>query len=114
MCFVALIALVDGLQGAATGILQGMGRPSIAAKTNFVSYWLIWLPIGMVLTYWKHNILILWASLFLAIASAAALLHAYILRTEWEQVIGESQARSREEEARLATPEDGSIKSGGM
>lgn len=94
MKIVALIALVDGMQGAGTGILQGQGRPDVAAQANLLSYWAMWLPIGALMTWWKQDVLILWLSLFFAVASAAAMMHARILRTDWTDVIREARIRA--------------------
>ena len=108
MRVIALVALVDGMQGAGTGILQGMGRPRVSANANLVSYWLIWLPLGGLFTYLTRDIVILWSSLFMAVASAALLINVYILRADWIQIVQEAESRAAEDAARMATAGEGS------
>ena len=77
----ALFQIVDGLQAVASGILRGAADTRVAAVINFVVYWLIALPVGVLLTFrfgWGPRGL--WWGLTLGLALAAALLVARVVR----------------------------------
>lgn len=106
MRVIALVALVDGMQGAGTGILQGMGRPRISANANLISYWAVWLPIGSVLTYITGDIVVLWFGLFLAIATTALIMNTCILRADWGTVVQEAQDRAAKDTSQLTESDE--------
>ena len=108
MILASLIALGDGMQGSSTGILRGIGRPGLAANINLVSYWILGLPIGAVLTWRTLDVAALWGGLTIAVSSAAILMNIFILRNDWEKSAAEALERMAEsdENAQLSDDEE--------
>ncbi|MDR2862661.1 MAG: MATE family efflux transporter [Puniceicoccales bacterium] len=48
----AAFALCDGLQVVASGALRGMSDVNFTSISSFVCYWLVSVPIGLLLAYW--------------------------------------------------------------
>ena len=80
----ALYQVLDATNGACRGILQGAGEQSIAAVICFIAYYLIGIPLGLILTFlnFKNNALYhklsgLWVgvSLGLFVSLTLSLLH---------------------------------------
>ena len=80
----ALYQVLDATNGACRGILQGAGEQSVAAVICFIAYYLIGIPLGLVLTFlnFKNNALYhklsgLWVgvSLGLLVSLTLSLLH---------------------------------------
>jgi len=47
----AFIVVVDGIQGACSGVLRGCAKQKIGATLNLVAYYVISLPIGIPLAF---------------------------------------------------------------
>ena len=79
----ALYQVLDATNGACRGILQGAGEQSVAAIICFVAYYLIGIPLGLILTFTfkssalHHKLSGLWVgvSLGLFVSLALSLLH---------------------------------------
>jgi MATE family multidrug resistance protein len=48
---VALFAVADGLQSGLAGVFRGMGQQKIVVGLNLLGFWIIGLPVGVVLTF---------------------------------------------------------------
>ncbi|KAG0576522.1 hypothetical protein KC19_5G086500 [Ceratodon purpureus] len=71
-------------QTVACGILRGSARPSIGACINLGSFYLIGLPLSLLLAFvFKLGLLGLWLGLLAAVTTCAALTVTSIIRTDW-------------------------------
>ena len=67
----SLFQIFDGLQVSLAGIFKGMKRTGIVLLANFISYWIISIPVGYTLAFYFHlNLKGFWIGL----ASAAIIL----------------------------------------
>ncbi len=77
----AVFQIFDGIQVVSTGALRGLGETKIPMLANLVGYWVIGLPLGLMLCFVLHwGIYGLWIGLL-----AALLLIAAILLTRWNR-----------------------------
>lgn len=75
MGIVALFQLFDGSQVTLTGILRGMEQTKLSSLIVFVGYWLLGIPIGLLLAYqYKLEVFGLWIGLALSLALVAIFL----------------------------------------
>ncbi|ANQ49328.1 MATE family efflux transporter [Flammeovirga sp. MY04] len=75
LVFAALFQLSDGLQVIMTGALRGISEVKMPTLICFVSYWVVSLPIGYVLTnYTDWSFLGVWIGLTLGLTLSALLL----------------------------------------
>lgn len=75
MGIVALFQLFDGSQVTLTGILRGMEQTKLSSLVVFVGYWLLGIPIGLILAYqYKLEVFGLWIGLALSLALVAIFL----------------------------------------
>lgn len=98
----SLVAVGDGIQGAASGVLRGCGMPGMAAKVNLVSYWVLGLPLGVLITYKTLDVAGLWSGLALAVTISASAMTVIILRTDWEECAREAVDRVTASDERAA------------
>jgi multidrug resistance protein, MATE family len=75
----AAFQLFDGLQTVATGALRGAGETRIPMFSSFVAYWVIGLPLGYYLGFWRGlGAFGLWAALAISLmAIGTALIVAW-------------------------------------
>jgi MATE family multidrug resistance protein len=60
----AMFQLFDGLQGVATGVLRGLGDTRTPMVSNLAAHWVIGLPVGYVLCFWRGwGVVGLWVGL---------------------------------------------------
>jgi len=72
----------DGVQVTATGALRGAGNTTAPFITQFISYWLIGMPLGVWLGFHKKlGAAGLWSGLLIALIVAAAVMCAFWRRT---------------------------------
>lgn len=80
----ALFQLFDGLQGVTTGALRGLGDTHTAAVTHMVAYWIIGLPVGCWLAFWRDWYAAgMWTGLCIALITIGIVLVAM-----WRRRIG--------------------------
>lgn len=103
----SLVAVGDGIQGAASGVLRGCGMPGMAAKVNLVSYWVLGLPLGVLITYKTLDVAGLWSGLALAVTISASAMTVIILRTDWEECAREAVDRVTASDERAAEQGEG-------
>ena len=71
----AVVQLVDGLQGVATGVLRGLGDTRTPMITNFAAHWLFGLPIGYALCFISgYGVIGLWIGLSTGLILAGGVL----------------------------------------
>ena len=57
MPLVALFQVADGLVGSCSGVLWGQGRQHLGTAFNLITYYVLALPLGIVLAfYWGHGL----------------------------------------------------------
>jgi len=60
----AVFQLFDGLQGVSTGLLRGLGDTRTPMVGNLAGHWLLGLPVGYALCFWRGwGVIGLWAGL---------------------------------------------------
>ncbi|MGB6191035.1 MAG: MATE family efflux transporter, partial [Terracidiphilus sp.] len=64
----AAFQVFDGIQTVCTGALRGLGETRVPMAANFVGYWLLGLPLGLMLCFHFHwGIYGTWIGLTLAL-----------------------------------------------
>ena len=89
---IALIAaafqIVDGIQGTAAGALRGAGRQSAVACTNLLGFWILGVPVGLLLAFPAGmGVYGVWWGLTIGLAVAAGVTLWILCRIDW---VGES------------------------
>lgn len=91
----ALYTAFDAGQCLCSGALRGVGRPSIAAGANVVSYIVIGLPLAYVLAINEGwGLPGIWAGLTVAVAVAFALLYGALRTLDWAKESEKAHARA--------------------
>lgn len=84
----ALYQIADCLSCITSGVLRGQGRQKVSAALSLVSYYLVALPIGFVLSFGLHYELVgLWIGLVIALVLLAALQALTVLKSDWDEII---------------------------
>ncbi|KAL0691833.1 hypothetical protein Bca4012_091512 [Brassica carinata] len=79
-----------------TGVAVGAGMQSIVAVVNFVSYYAVGIPLGLILTYVFHlGVKGLWSGMSAGIAIQTAILCYIIYRTDWESEVKKTSERMK-------------------
>ena len=78
LCF---FQVFDGLQAAFAGIFRGLKRTEIIMLGNFISFWLIALPLGCILAlHFKLNLLGFWYALITAAIILCLIMYCNLLK----------------------------------
>lgn len=105
-------------QTAACGVLTGTARPKLGARINLYSFYLIGLPVAIIVTFtYKVGFLGLWLGLLSAQASCVCMMVYTLVHTDWKQqtrraeeltmVVEETKIEEKDdEESGLLTPSD--------
>jgi MATE family multidrug resistance protein len=85
----AFNTIPDGIQGVLSGITRGIGKQVLGASVNFISYYVIGLPLGIVFAFvFKWEIIGLYVGLiFGAITSCILFLLYLIFVLNWEREV---------------------------
>jgi MATE family multidrug resistance protein len=83
LAIAAAFQLFDGTQAVATGVLRGLGDTRTPMVMNVIGHWLLGLPVGYVLCFWRGwGVVGLWAGLSIGLVfCAVVLLATWIVRT---------------------------------
>lgn len=77
LCF---FQVFDGLQAAFAGIFRGLKKTEIIMLGNFISFWLIALPLGCILgLYFKFNLIGFWYALIIAAIILCSIMYGNLL-----------------------------------
>ncbi len=77
----ALFQLSDGLQGVGAGVLRGAGETRYTFATNMVAYWVVGLPLTLLLTFRLGlGVVGLWCAFVVSLSVVAASLVRRFLR----------------------------------
>ncbi|KAK9753546.1 ethionine resistance protein [Basidiobolus ranarum] len=81
---VAVILLFQSIGGVCNGILRGQGKQKIGAVIKVCSYYIIALPIGLLLTFYGgFGLRGLWMGIMIAYIVCFTMEFIVILRTDW-------------------------------
>ncbi|KAI4381586.1 hypothetical protein MLD38_007647 [Melastoma candidum] len=86
--FLALAILVYSAQPVYCGVAIGCGRQTMAAWVNFVSFYMVGIPLGVVLAYvalWQVKGM--WIGLLIGLATQTVVLAVIVWKTDWEQQV---------------------------
>ncbi|ETS63241.1 hypothetical protein PaG_03028 [Moesziomyces aphidis] len=91
----AFFQVADGICGIAGGVLRGTGRQAAGAGINMVSYYIIGIPVGLVLTFTRINLGLagLWWGLTIALLFGSAGMIWLIGITDWDWEVKKVQLR---------------------
>ncbi|EPQ31838.1 uncharacterized protein PFL1_00037 [Pseudozyma flocculosa PF-1] len=91
----AIFQVADGVCGIAGGVLRGTGRQAQGALINMTAYYLVGIPIGLVLTFSKLHMGLegLWWGLTIALLYGSVGIFWLILRTDWDHEVRKVQMR---------------------
>ncbi len=71
----AVFQIFDGIQTVSTGALRGLGETRVPMFANFVGYWVLGLPLGLILCFvFKWGVYGMWIGLTLALVVIASML----------------------------------------
>lgn len=86
MPMLAGLASIDAIQGVLSGVVRGGGWQAFGAATNLSSYYVVGLPVGVVLAFAFHyNDVGFWIGMTCGIMTQALILAVATARTDWEQ-----------------------------
>lgn len=107
----AFFQVADGICGIAGGVLRGTGRQAAGAGINMVSYYIIGIPVGLVLTFTRINLGLagLWWGLTIALLFGSAGMFWLIGLTDWEWEVKKVQLRMAVDD-----PSDPSLQAGAI
>jgi len=100
---VQLFCIFDSHQAALTGVLAGAGKQAISAPLITVSYWIVGLPVGLVLAFGFFSVQPiglggLWYGMLLAVILHVLSFGVAVLLIDWERTAMEVKERVGEEE----------------
>jgi len=98
----------DALQAVASGILRGVGLQSIGAVTNLLGYYMIGLPIAVLLVFHYHlHVYGLVTGLLISVIITTATFFGAIAYVNWQSESDKAVKRVKEEkaQARLLNPD---------
>ena len=85
----ALFQCADCVSGIVGGILRGCGRQSLSAMINVTAYYVIGLPVSLLLAFgpWHLGLAGLWWGLTTALAYSTVLSLWYVYNMDWDSVM---------------------------
>ncbi|KAG9074858.1 hypothetical protein FS749_013527 [Ceratobasidium sp. UAMH 11750] len=91
---VAAYQLVDGLAAVTAGMLRACGKLGTGAISNFTGYYIIGIPLGFYLAFWRGlGLKGLWIGLAAALVFVASVLWATVLWLDWDIQVKEAKER---------------------
>jgi MATE family multidrug resistance protein len=90
-----LTVVLDGNQAVSSGILRGCGQVVVGAILNLIAYYIVSLPVGLLLGFkFKLGLLGLWSGMAIAELVVVAFFLFFIFRMDWVRVSHEARERS--------------------
>lgn len=105
MPLVGLFQLADGVTAAAMGVLRGTGLAPLGAQINLIGYWVIGIPLGLLLTFHpkiRWELYGLWTGLTVALLFTAVGAVLVISRIKWHKLVKEVHVKAEAEEEATA------------
>lgn len=88
----AFFQLADSVGATCGGILRGCGRQNLGAAMNLTAYYIIGLPLSLLLTFYFHlGIMGLWLGLIVGQISTMCFALVVIGRTDWGEMVRDAQ-----------------------
>ncbi|KAM5180667.1 multidrug and toxin extrusion protein 2-like [Mantella aurantiaca] len=95
MLLFAPFHICDGTNATCGGIFRGTGRQRIGAITNIFGYYLIGIPVGLLLMFVaKLGVIGLWTGMFCPVLLQTFIYITYIFRLNWQEVCEEARIRA--------------------
>ncbi|KAM0755371.1 multidrug/Oligosaccharidyl-lipid/Polysaccharide flippase [Meredithblackwellia eburnea MCA 4105] len=97
----ALFQLTDGVTTSNNGVLRGAGRSALGAKINLVAYYLVSLPIGLLLAFkaplaWNlRGLRGIWTGISVAIGATSLLTSWFVYNLDWDREADAAWERTR-------------------
>jgi MATE family multidrug resistance protein len=110
MPLVGLFQLADGVTAAAMGVLRGTGLAPLGAQINLIGYWVIGIPLGMVLTFHpklRLGLYGLWTGLSAALLFTAIGAVVVIYKIKWTKLVKQITTTKVDETEDGVTHENG-------
>jgi len=90
----AIFQLPDSINGAVQGMFRGCGRQNIGAYLNFVAYYIVGIPFGVLLAfYFDQGILGLWIGIGSGLLLASMVGSFIIFKSDWIAIAKETVER---------------------
>ena len=90
----AMYQLPDAMNACAQGIYRGSGRQALAAKFNFVAFYIIGLPLGYILGMrLGFGVVGLWFGMFVGLLCVSVAGTLVIIRSDWENLAVQAAVR---------------------
>jgi len=99
MPLVALFQIFDGLCAVTGGVLRSRGSQSLGALLNFICYYIIGIPLGLILAFaYDFALYGLWIGVSVALLVGSPISVIIVLLTDWNREIERVQARLAEDQ----------------
>ncbi|XP_010055152.2 protein DETOXIFICATION 20 [Eucalyptus grandis] len=90
----AFSILLNSVQPVLSGVAVGSGRQSMVAYVNIGSYYVIGVPLGVVLAYVaKWEVQGIWIGMIIGVATQTAVLGFITYRTNWDEQVNKASER---------------------
>mmetsp|Transcript_21339 Transcript_21339/g.48470 ORF Transcript_21339/g.48470 Transcript_21339/m.48470 type:complete len:552 (-) Transcript_21339:31-1686(-) len=90
----AIFQIPDAINGAVQGIFRGSGRQNLGAKLNFVGYYMLGIPIGLLLAFnYRQNVLGLWHGVTFGLFVVSGFGTLFVWLSKWEKLAKEAENR---------------------
>ncbi|KAF0699262.1 Aste57867_10162 [Aphanomyces stellatus] len=87
MAFMIPLGIFDGLNGICEGIFKGMGRQTVAAVINILSYYAFGLPMAYVVGFvWKYDLEGVWLGFSMGTTLCFCVFSGMIHTTDWSDL----------------------------
>eukprot|EP00731_Ephydatia_muelleri_P014327 Em0008g47a len=107
MDLLAFFIYFDHLQGALGGVLRGSGRQFLGAVVNFISFYVIGLPLGITLALWMEmGTRGIWWGLLCGALTETIVFVTVLLRTDWDKQANVAIKTARSHPLRPVKKED--------
>ncbi|KAI4379808.1 hypothetical protein MLD38_006055 [Melastoma candidum] len=90
----AFTILLNSVQPVFSGVAVGCGRQTMVAWVNLASYYLVGIPLGLVLAYVAHlEVRGIWIGMISGVALQTLVLGFVIWRTDWDEQVKRASER---------------------
>ena len=94
LCIASLFQIPDAINGAVQGVFRGSGRQNLGAWLNFISYYLLGIPLGAVLAFaLSYGVVGLWCGMTLGLSFIAICGTALVVRSDWVKLSDDAKRR---------------------